>query len=228
MALVKATRSRSSSRKVMETARRREGIETKRLINLVGWLICGIVILPVLFILTASFLGWHFDVVPTRSMEPAFNPGGMVITRPVELEDITIGDPILFRIPGLEEEARMVHRVIEITRIDDQILFRTKGDANEYPDLDLVSSQHLIGKTILYVPYIGNIAYLSRLYETPIAFMGKGISMALLLITAIGLTAISTELLDVWEWTFRPHVRRRQDILKKRKDRLRRQRKCFN
>ncbi len=207
---------------------RRGGIETIRAAKLAGWLILGVVISAVLFVLTASsFLGWRFDVVPTGSMEPAFSPGGMVITRPVELESIVVGDPILFGVPGLEEGARIVHRVIEIEQMDDQLFFRTKGDANEYPDADLVSSRNLIGKTVLYLPHVGNIAYLSRLYETAIVFMGKGISLAAVIVAAVGLTAISMELLDVWEWVFRPHLRRNRDLLKKRKERLHRQKRMF-
>jgi len=189
-------------------------------VKLAGWLIFGVVILPVLFILTTSFFGWHFDVVPTKSMEPAFNPGGMVITRPVELEDITIGDPILFRMPGMEAEARIVHRVIEITQIDNQLFFRTKGDANEYPDLDLVSSQNFIGKTVLYVPNVGNIAYLSRLHETAITVMGRSFSLASLIILAVGLTVIGMEFNNIWEWTSGHKSERREEVLKKRKERL--------
>jgi len=175
-----------------------------------------------LFILTASFFGWHFDVVPTRSMEPAFSPGGMVITRPVEMEDIEVGDAILFREPYIEEEARIVHRVIDIKEIDSQLFFQTKGDAAEYPDPDLVSPQNFIGKTIFYLPRVGNIAYLFRLHETPITLMGKEISVALLLIVAIGMTVIGLELNNMWEWIFTPHLKRHREILKRRKERRKR------
>jgi signal peptidase I len=177
--------------------------------------------------LTASLFGWRFDVVPTKSMAPAFNPGGMVVTRPVEPKDIRVGDAILFREPYIEEEARICHRVIDIKEIDGQLFFQTKGDANEYPDPDLVTPQNLIGKTIFYLPRVGNIAYLSRLHATPITLMGKQISVALLVILAIGLTVIGAELKNMWEWIFRPHVKRRREILKKRKERLARRRRRF-
>lgn len=196
--------------------------KTIRLVKWLGWLIFGVVMSAVLFMLTASFFGWHFDVVPTKSMEPAFNPGGMVVTRPVEMEDIKIGDPILFREPHIEEEARICHRVIDIKEIDSQLFFETKGDASEYPDLDLVSPQNFIGKTIFYIPGVGNIAYLSQLHRTPITVMGNNISLALLIILAVGLTVISMELNNMWEWTFRPHVKRRQELLKKRREKRKR------
>jgi len=194
----------------------------RRLVKLAGWLIFGLVISVFLFILTASFWGWHFDVVPTKSMEPAFNPGGMVVTRPVEPEDIKVGDAILFREPYLEEEARICHRVIDIKEIDSQLFFQTKGDASEYPDPDLVTPQNFIGKTIFYMPRVGNIAYLSHLHEAPITLMGREISVALFLIVAIGMTVIGLELKNMWGWIFTPHVKRRQEILKRRKERRKR------
>lgn len=198
-----------------------------RLVKLAGWLIFGVVILPVLFMLTASFFGWHFDVVPTRSMEPAFNPGGMVVTRPVKMEDVRIGDPILFRELTIGGEARIVHRVIDIKEIDSQLFFQTKGDASEYPDADLVSSQNFIGKTIFYVPRVGNIAYLSRLHETPVTLMGKQLSVALLLILAIGLTLIGAELKNMSEWILEPDAKRRREISKRRKERLAKRRRRY-
>ena len=199
--------------------------KTIRLVKLAGWLIFGVVMSAVLFILTASFFGWRFDVVPTKSMEPAFSPGGMVVTQPAEPKDIKVGDVILFRELDIEKEARICHRVIAIEEVDSQLFFQTKGDANEYPDADLVTPQNFIGKTIYYLPHVGNIAYLFRLHETPITLMGKKISVALLIILAIGLPVIGAEFKNMGEWTFRPHVKRHQELLKKRKERLSKRRR---
>jgi hypothetical protein len=118
--------------------------------------------------------------------------------------------------------------VIDIKEIDSQLFFQTKGDANAYPDPDLVSSQNFIGKTILYIPHVGKVAYLSRLHETLVTLMGKKISVALLLILVVGLVVIGTELKNMSEWIFSPDLRRRREILKKRKKRaLRRKRRFF-
>ena len=153
-------------------------------------------------------------------MEPAFNVGGLVVNRPVEPKDVKVGDTILFREPHIEKEARICHRVIDIKEIDGELLFQTKGDAAEYPDSDLVSSQNFVGKTIFYIPHIGNIAYVTHLHEAPITLMGKKVSVALLLVLAIGLFLIVTELKNILEWMFSPHLKRRQEIFKKRRHRL--------
>ena len=150
-------------------------------------------------------------------MEPAINPGGMVITRPAEVEGIATGDIVLFK--DLNVEAYVCHRVIDIKELGGELYFQTKGDANEYPDSDLVSSQNFIGKTILYLPHVGNVAYLSRLHETPIIFLGTKLSIAQMLILAIGLTVVGLELKNICEWVLDPHSKRRQQVLKKRKQR---------
>jgi len=210
---------------LFDKTKERQRKETKKLIKRVGWLIFGIVISTVLFVLIASFFGWHFDVVPTRSMEPAFDVGGLVVNRPVELKGVKVGDTILFTELQIGKEARICHRVIDVREIDGQLLFQTKGDAAEYPDADLVSSQNFIGKTILYIPHVGNIAYRSHLHEAPITFAGKRISVAMLLVFAIGLIVIVTELTNILEWMLNPHLKRREEILKKRKHRLRSRRR---
>ena len=150
-------------------------------------------------------------------MEPAINPGGMVVTRPAEVKGIAVGDIVLFE--DLNVQACVCHRVIDIKEIDGELFFQTRGDANEYPDSDLVSSQNFIGKTILYLPHVGNVAYLSRLHETPIVFLGKKISIAQMLILVIGLTVVGLELKNICEWVFNPHSKRRQQVLRKRKQR---------
>lgn len=176
---------------------------------------------------TTSFFGWQFDVVPTKSMEPAFNAGGMVVARPAESQDIKIGDPILFKQTLAEEEALICHRVINIKQIHDQLFFQTKGDANKYPDPYLVPSQNMLGKVILYVPQVGNIAYLSYLHESPVVFMGKELSIALLLTVAMVLTVVSMEVNNMYQWVLMPESKRRQEILKKRNARLMKRRKIF-
>lgn len=104
----------------------REGVETKRAVKLAGWLIFGMLISALLFVPTASFFGWHFDAVPTGSMESAFNVGGMVISRPVEMRDIKVGDPILFKEPQVTGEALICHWVIAVKEIDGGLFFRQR------------------------------------------------------------------------------------------------------
>jgi signal peptidase len=55
----------------------------------------------------------------------------------------------------VKENINIVHRVIEITGNAPDLFFITKGDANNSPDPDPVSTQAVMGREIIVVPKIG-------------------------------------------------------------------------
>lgn len=66
--------------------------------------------------------------IKTDSMQPAINPGDLIITKKYDGEDIKINDIISFF--AFEQNTTIIktHRVIEIKNIDGTITFTTKGD----------------------------------------------------------------------------------------------------
>ena len=44
------------------------------------------------FIYAAPHIGWSVNAVVSGSMEPALQTGSLVVTRPMEAEDIEVGD----------------------------------------------------------------------------------------------------------------------------------------
>lgn len=185
----------------------------------------GLVVLTVSFVLVASQRGWEFDAVLSGSMEPALGVGGLVVIKPAEAPGIKTGDVISFRLPGIDTP--ICHRVIDIKEAEGELFFQTKGDANEEPDLDLVSVQDVTGKAVFYAPYVGYLGHLAQFGRTPVALMGKRLPAAVLLITAMGLAFISLTLKDTLEDIFRPSRRWRREMLKKRKERLLKRRRAF-
>jgi len=136
-----------------------------------------------------------------------------------------MGDIISFRLPGIDTP--ICHRVIDIIETDEGLFFQTKGDANEEPDPYLVSVQDVTGKAVFYTPYVGYLGYLSRFGRTPVALVGKRLPAAVLLVVAMGLAFIGLTLKGTQEDIFRPSKRWRKEMLKKRKERLLKQRKVF-
>lgn len=63
---------------------------------------------------------------------------------------IQVDDVISFRV---SEDMLVTHRAIQIT--EDGIT--TQGDENENPDPDPVTKENYIGKTVMAVPYIGEM-----------------------------------------------------------------------
>jgi len=70
----------------------------------------------------------------------------------MKLEEVKIGDIITFQ----TGEQTVTHRVVNIIEIDEKPWFQTKGDANEEPDSNLVSSEgEEIRKVAFHILYIG-------------------------------------------------------------------------
>lgn len=92
-------------------------------------------------------------LVPSGSMVPVISPGDVVLIAPVNADAIKVCEIIEYR--SVKENINIVHRVIEITGNAPDLFFITKGDANNSPDPDPVSTQAVMGREIIVVPKIG-------------------------------------------------------------------------
>jgi len=92
-------------------------------------------------------------VVQSDSMSPAIDAGSVVYVNDVSADKIGTDDVITYRSPAAD--SRVTHRVVEVVERDSQRQFRTKGDANEDPDPDLVASSQVVGRVAFHVPLIG-------------------------------------------------------------------------
>jgi len=125
----------------------------------------GLVFLAFLGFLQISGTYTPLLVVQTDSMEPTIMTGEMIWIRGVSPTDVNVGDIITFNIPdtlvkaGVATEAATVtHRVTEVIyNKDDTISFKTKGDNNAVEDMWTVTSDMLVGRYEMEVPYLGPI-----------------------------------------------------------------------
>lgn len=196
-----------------------------RLLKLIAVLLVGIVISAFLFMIIATPFGWHFDVVPTGSMEPLIMPGGLVISRPVNPENISVGEIVLYREQMTGDF--ICHRVININQTSKGTFFQTKGDANKNPDPNLVPAQNIAGELVLYIPDIGNIAYSSSLYRSPLVLFGKPLSLASILIIGICFILLIVELRNLYDWILTPESRIYKERYKENKKRVLKRKKAF-
>lgn len=105
-------------------------------------------------------IGFQFFSVITGSMESAIPVGSIVITKrgssniisPVEIYHYRIGDVITF---ALQDKTVVTHRITEQINNGGLIQYRTKGDANETADDQLVKESKIIGKVVWSVPLVG-------------------------------------------------------------------------
>ena len=89
------------------------------------------VLLNLCFFIRPELFGWSRAVILSGSMEPS----------------MSIGDIVVFDSGGLS----VTHRILEKA----QEGFVTKGDANNVPDKELLSENHIIGRVAVVIPMVG-------------------------------------------------------------------------
>jgi len=90
-------------------------------------------------------------VIATESMTGEINKGDMVIYERYEDQTIEEGQVIVF----LRDGNKIVHRVVDIEHIGDEIRYYTKGDANNTWDVGYVTDGEIVGTTRTKVAYVG-------------------------------------------------------------------------
>lgn len=129
-----------------------------RTVKLVGKIAATLLLVAVLGLVAAVTLipqarGGAGLIVETASMVPTINPGDVVASRPVTIDELNIGDIITFA----TEDSLITHRVIGFgTSGDGERTVITQGDANEVPDTPLKAGQ-IRGRVDYVVPRVGRL-----------------------------------------------------------------------
>lgn len=91
----------------------------------------------------------------TGSMQPALSPGTLAVMRPVDGDQIAVGDVITYQLRSGRPEV-VTHRVIsQGVNGTGELMLRTQGDANGAPDQGWVREVQVRGKLWYAVPYLG-------------------------------------------------------------------------
>ncbi|HZJ77872.1 MAG TPA: signal peptidase I [Clostridia bacterium] len=123
--------------------------------------------------------------VTTSSMKPELVVDDLIVVKSIDAKRLIIGDIISFYSddPSLKENKSVnTHRITQIkTDEDDQLVFTTKGDANEQEDDYPVNEKKLIGKVV----------YRSKLLNKLIVFaQDKSIFFAFLIVPLVVIMVI--------------------------------------
>jgi len=101
-----------------------------------------------------TVMGYQFKTVLSGSMEPTFLTGSIIAIEPTKNgSKYKKGDVITFK----EDEKKIVtHRIIGVKNANGKVMYETKGDNNNGPDLKPVLAENVIGKYAdITVPYVG-------------------------------------------------------------------------
>jgi len=174
--------------------------KVKKAANLMGLTAVFLLMVAAVFTYLAPHFGWRVDAVTSGSMEPEIMTGSLVITRPMEPEEIVVGDIITFS-RGAVGENTITHRVIGIGH-NSPLYFQTKGDANNCPDPFTVPARNLVGEICLHIPYVG---YMIQFIKTPLGyFLG---------LTVPALIVITVCTRDIWKTLKQKRKQRAREIV---------------
>ena len=88
-------------------------------------------------------------MILTGSMEPALPVGAVVLTR--QSPAYNKNDVIAFT----KDDKTITHRVVEVENKNNVLSYKTRGDANNVDDIDLVRKDTVLGKMYFSIPYLG-------------------------------------------------------------------------
>jgi len=97
--------------------------------------------------------------VISGSMEPTIKLGSVVLIKPEQ--DYKIGHIITFG-KDTKTEKPTTHRVYDIKVEGGQVVYITRGDANNAPDSKEITNKDILGKVLLVVPYAGYVVDFAR------------------------------------------------------------------
>ena len=123
-------------------------------LGLSAGLLAFLLLVGALVIVIPAISGATPMTILTSSMEPTYPPGTLIIVKPIDPEDIIIGDPITYQLESGKPEV-VTHRVISMSTTDGELSFITQGDNNGEPDARPVQPVQVRGTVWYSVPYIG-------------------------------------------------------------------------
>lgn len=107
---------------------------------------------------------YQIRTVMSGSMEPTLPVGSVVLIREQDPSAFVEGDIMTFMSNDPSLAGKVVsHRVMEV--IDNEnngLMFLTKGDANEDPDLAAAIAPNVIGRVVYDIPYLGYVLNFMR------------------------------------------------------------------
>jgi signal peptidase len=125
-------------------------------------------------------VGLRSEVVMSGSMSPRLQPGDVVVSAPVAVENLRPGMIISFTDPA-DGKRNLMHRYIART-VDGKL--QTKGDANTSPDSTPLPPEQVHGQARVRVPFVGLPAYWAR--------TGRMLYVAATAIVLLGLFILAT------------------------------------
>ncbi len=168
----------------MKILRKIGKVTSKTILTIVVFLLVPLVAITLISSNTNFINGLKSFVVVSGSMEPTIPTGSIIYTvqksfyNPLDIIAFNQGDRVI------------THRVVGIETVGSEIFYKTKGDANNVEDSNLVNRRDVVGVTMITAPYLGKIV---MSFKTPLGF-AAGIVLPALLFIGMELWNIKKEI----------------------------------
>lgn len=126
--------------------------------QVVAWLvITSVVAMLAVVVVIPRLAGATPYTILTSSMEPTMPPGTLVVVKPVDVDQIAVGDVITYQLKS-GEPAVATHRVKGVgLNAKGERLLTTQGDANESADAAPVRTVQVKGTRMYAIPHLGRV-----------------------------------------------------------------------
>ena len=154
----------------------------KFILKLISNLIVIIAVALAILLVGLKFTGLQIYTVISGSMEPTYHVGSLIYVKKVDPSTLKIKDPITFE---LSDKTIATHRIVEIVKDEENpniYKFRTKGDANEEVDANLVETNKVLGKALFTIPYLGYLATYIQSYPGNMVAICTAIALLIVVI----------------------------------------------
>lgn len=102
--------------------------------------------------LTSGIFTYYAITIGSESMQPYIDKGDIVVVKKVkDKSNLNIGDILVYE----KESKVIVHRIVDVQKGANQIIYFTKGDANESIDNYPIYEREIIGIVKLKIKYLG-------------------------------------------------------------------------
>ena len=152
------------------------------------WCAIGVVVGLVALVTVPRVVGVTPFTVLTGSMQPALDPGDVVLSEKRSPLDVRPGDVVTFHDPSRHGEL-VTHRVEAMRRRDAVMTFVTKGDANDVSERWSVPVDGTIGRAVLNVPKVGHVLQRAGSREGKLALIAVP-AFLLVMIELVGLAGL--------------------------------------
>lgn len=148
---------------------------------LLGGIAVAVLLLAAAVVVVPRVIGAIPLTVLTGSMQPTYNPGDVVVSKPVDGESVRVGDVVTFQ-PYSDDPTLITHRVISKSASSEGITLITQGDANGAPD-EPISVDQVRGVVLYSVPVVGHVTQF-------IPQEGRGTVIAVIGVALLGVSAL--------------------------------------